>query len=79
MGITEGEGKYKGMIGSLVLQDASGRIVSVGSGLSDAYRSKASIAYIGKVIEIEYEQILDTYIQPTFVTVRLDKTKEEID
>ena len=35
--------------------------------------------FIGKVIEVEYEQLLATYIQPTFVCVRDDKTIEDID
>jgi len=77
--IEEGEGKYLGLIGSLVLKDSEERIVKVGSGLTDEQRMYNSNDYIGKVIEIEYEQILDTYIQPTFVRSREDKTKKEID
>ena len=77
--IEDGEGKYEGMIGSLVLQDSKGRIVKVGSGLNDDDRAVEPNSFIGNVIEIEYEQILDTYIQPTFITIRLDKTKKEID
>jgi len=76
IGVEDGEGKYEGMIGSLVLQDSKGRTVSVGSGLDDDQRTGN---YIGKVIEIEYEQIMDTYIQPTFIRVRDDKTIEDID
>lgn len=78
IGYEEGEGKYEGLIGSLILTDSVGRIVKVGSGLDDIARVRTSDFYIGKVIEIEYEQILDTYIQPTFKYVRLDKTKEDI-
>jgi ATP-dependent DNA ligase len=73
--IIEGEGKYEGMIGSLVLRDSASRLVSVGSGLSDSDRCNLPSDYIGKVIEIQYEQILDTYIQPTFVSIRDDKIK----
>ncbi len=85
IGIEQGEGKYIGMVGSLILQDKAGRIVSVGSGMSDSDRLLGEDYYIGTVVEIEYEQIMDTYIQPTFgsstagITVRHDKTKEEID
>ena len=68
-----GEGKYDSLIGSLVLEDADGRRVSVGSGLSDSDRAKSFDYFIGKVIEINYEQILDTYIQPTFNRIREDK------
>jgi len=77
--VTEGEGKYTGQIGALVLKDSKGRVVQVGSGLDDNDRLNISSYYIGKVIEIEYEQIMDTYQQPTFVCIRNDKTKEDID
>ena len=76
-GWTMGEGKYSGMIGSLKLVDSKGRVVDVGSGLSDAQRNP-DIEYVGKVIEIVYEQLMATYIQPIFVRVRDDKTKEDI-
>ena len=76
--ILAGEGKYDGMIGALVLQDSEGRIVSVGSGLDDSdRRPELSDYYLGKIIEIEYEQIMDTYIQPVFVQVRLDKHRAD--
>lgn len=78
-GVEDGTGKYLGLIGSLELQDKSGRVVNVGSGLNDYQRALSPNEFIGKVIEIEYEQILDTYIQPTFIRVREDKTSEEID
>lgn len=71
-----GEGKYVGMIGSLVLEDSLGRVVRVGSGLSDIDRGYPEDYFIGKVIEIKYEQIMDTYQHPTFVVVR---DKKEID
>ena len=73
IGIEPGEGKYEGFIGSLVLEDAAGRRVSVGSGLDDKDRLKSFDCFIGKVIEIGYEQIMDTYIQPTFICIREDK------
>lgn len=75
--IIGGDGKYHGLIGSLVLIDSNGISVSVGSGMSDFDRQKPYDYYIGKIIEIKYEQILDTYIQPIFVCVREDKTKED--
>ena len=70
--------KYENSIGALVLQDSVGRIVSVGSGLDDKDRQpELADYYIGKIIEIEYEQIMDTYIQPVYVQVRLDKQKAD--
>jgi ATP-dependent DNA ligase len=71
--IEEGEGKYVGLIGALILVDSMGRTCNVGSGLTDADRSKDTSYFINRVIEIEYEQIIDTYIQPTFVCVREEK------
>lgn len=78
-GVLLGEGKYSGLIGSLILKDKEGRTVNVGSGLADYFRGQPEEFFIGKVIEIEYEQILDTYIQPTFMHVRLDKVEKDID
>ena len=77
--VLEGTGKYTGMIGSLILIDSLGRRVNVGSGLDDLNRSRSKDYFKNKVIEIEYEQILDTYIQPTFVRVRNDKLIKDID
>lgn len=74
-----GEGKYEGLIGALVLTDKQGRIVSVGSGLCDGTRALDASVFIGQVIEIKYEQLLDTYIQPIFLGVRRDKTEADID
>lgn len=76
--VEQGIGKCNG-IGALVLQDKAGRVVKVGSGLDYNSDTRSGDQFIGKVIEIEYEQILDTYIQPVFVCVRDDKTKEDID
>lgn len=79
VGVEPGDGKYSGMIGALLLTDSAGRFVSVGSGLDDGLRSLSPEHFINEVIEVEYEQIMDTYIQPTFVTIRYDKIAEEID
>ncbi len=73
VGWQKGEGKYTGMIGALLLEDSEGRQVFVGAGLSDTDRAGNPNRYVGRVIEIEYEQILKTYIQPVFITIREDK------
>ena len=78
IGTTKGTGKYVGMLGSLKLRDKSGRVVDVGSGLTDEQRQVEPDYYVGKVIEIVYEQMMDTYVQPIFVSVRDDKPKEDI-
>jgi len=74
---TEGEGKYEGLLGSLVLRDSAGIVCSVGSGLSDYDRNCPGCHFVGKIIEIEYEQIIDSYIQPTFIRIREDKEEED--
>ena len=79
IGVLSGAGKYTGMIGSLLLEDSEGRRVKVGAGLSDEDRGKSRGYFVGNVIEIEYEQIIDTYIQPTYIQVRKDKVEGEID
>lgn len=78
VGVTEGEGKYAGLIGALILEDSECRTVNVGSGLSDADRMRDPSYFIDKVIEIKYEQILDTYIQPTYKCIRHDKAVWDI-
>jgi len=76
--IKDGTGKYENSIGALLLQDSAGRRVWVGSGLSDADRGHGYSFWVGKVIEIEYERIDDTYIQPIIKCVREDKTIADI-
>ena len=73
IGIVPGEGKYVGQIGALLLRDEDGLEVNVGSGLTDFERGQKLEYFIGKTIEIEYEQILATYIEPTYKCVREDK------
>lgn len=68
-----GEGKYTGMIGSLVCKDENGIVVKVGSGLTDSERLFSHNMYLGKTIEISYESFSDTYIHPVFKCVRSDK------
>ena len=77
IGVEYGEGKYAGMIGALILRDSENRDVSVGSGLSDKDREASISRFVGKIIEIEYEQIMDTYTQPVFVRVRHDKHESD--
>jgi ATP-dependent DNA ligase len=79
IGVNAGIGKYLGMIGSLLLRDSDGTEVSVGSGLTDLERNSYDSVYLGKVIEIQYEQMLDTYIQPVYIGIRKDKKIKEID
>lgn len=79
-----GTGKYEGMIGALVCEGTvEGKTVrvQVGSGLSDAQRSADVTDYVGKVLELKYNTVIQdkTTLQhslflPRFVMVREDKS-----
>ncbi len=79
--VEEGSGKYKGKVGALVLETSCGRLKGkVGTGLSDKDRDKPFDYYIGKVIEIQYNEFIkskskstDSLFLPRFVEVREDK------
>jgi DNA ligase-1 len=81
--IQEGENKYTGLIGGLVCQGiVEGKIieVTVGSGLSDLERAYDYNEFIGKVVEVKYnEVIIDnktgeySLFLPRFIRVRHDK------
>ena len=79
--VEEGSGKYKGKVGALVLETSCGRLrVKVGTGLNDLDRAKPFDYYIGKVIEIQYNEFIkskskstDSLFLPRFVEVREDK------
>lgn len=61
VGVEEGKGKYEGMIGALLLEGEKGlkRIkVKAGSGLSDYDRGLHSNHYIGKEIEVLYNDVV---------------------
>jgi len=75
----EGEGKYVGYIGSLRCVDGTGKEVClVGSGLTDEQRASHG-SFIGKIVEVRYEQVIDTrLVQPIFKHVRDDKTEAEV-
>lgn len=73
VGYTDGEGEFNGGIGSLKLIDDNNIIVYVSSGLTMEQRFLPPETYINKIIEIQYEQIIDSYIQPVFIDVRTDK------
>lgn len=62
IGLTPGEGKYEGKLGSLVCQDKSGKVtVSVGSGLTDAQRDEFDASIIGKIVSVKYNMVIDNY------------------
>ena len=80
-GVKEGSGKYAGMIGALELETSDGLIqCSCGSGLDDEARKKDPSEYIGKIIEVKFNEKIKSkgnkpmsLFLPIFVEVRLDK------
>ena len=72
-------------IGGLNLESADGIIkVNTGSGLVDADRAKDPSEYIGKIIELEYNEITDdkstgqkSLFLPIFKCIRIDKDEAD--
>jgi hypothetical protein len=77
--------KKEGWIGALMLESADGIIkVKTGTGLTEADRQKSPDYYIGKIIEIEYNEITDdkttgqkSLFLPVYVDVREDKDEAD--
>lgn len=84
----EGKNKYSGMIGGFIAETKDGIKVEIGSGLLDSERSKDPNKFIGKIIEIEYNEIQKDqegkqfFFLPIYKSIREDKevpdTLEEI-
>ena len=74
--------KYEGKIGALVCETQDGKLqVNVGSGLSDEERSLPHSAFLDRVIEVEYNEVIKSKVEgakyslflPRFLSVRTDK------
>lgn len=81
LGVTEGEGKYKGQIGAISV-GLMGQEFATCSGFTDEVRRQISEnpeAYIGKVVEIQYQKMGTggRLRHPVFVQFREDKTAAE--
>jgi DNA ligase-1 len=83
VGMVEGEGKYKGTLGALVVQSRDGTKHQV-SGMTDSERdlwwnNRESI--IGKVVEVKAMKELEdgSLREPRYKACRFDKTLAEID
>lgn len=83
IGVEEGTGKYKGMLGALIVEYL-GYEVKVGSGLSDSFRKEMwedKDKIIGKIVEIQYmEETQDkdgnySLRHPRLKNVRWDKNE----
>jgi ATP-dependent DNA ligase len=84
IGMNEGEGKYKGTLGALVIgQYKDGELVEVAtiSGMTDDERKmfwNEDVRYLTKVVEFEAQEKTDgRYRHPRFVRMRKDKSEHE--
>ncbi len=76
VGIFEGEGKYEGLVGGIIVE-RSGVRISVGSGLSDIQRlrwAEEPELIVGKTVEIAYQEVTPqgSLRHPRLVQVRGD-------
>lgn len=82
IGTFEGTGKYVGMLGGLVCETSDGLLnVRVGSGFSDEERTVPQEGWIGKIVEVLYNQKITSKSKdkaslflPRISCVRFDKT-----
>lgn len=83
--IENGQGKYEGKIGSLVCESSDKLLkVNVGSGLTDTDRDMSPSAFVGKVISVKFNEVIqsdskDTYslFLPRFIEIRNDKDEAD--
>jgi len=79
--VIEGTGKYSGGLGALVCQTSDGLLsVNVGSGFSDKERGLPMSDWIGKIVEVKYNETISSKSKdtkslflPRFSHVRTDK------
>lgn len=83
IGVEEGQGKYEGIAGTLVLRWKNGQSIRVGSGLTDAERKafwedKDSI--IGKIVEVKAmkESTEGVLREPRYKGIRYDKAEADV-
>lgn len=85
VGIEEGKGKYLGKVGALICESSCGRLrVNVGSGLTDEDRGREYSHYLGKIVEIKYNEVINkkgsefySLFLPIFREVRDDKSEAD--
>lgn len=78
--VEDGEGKYLGLMGSLVCGTADGRVICNASGMTDDERTDMSLTSpVGRVVEIEYQYVGSggKLRHPRFKRFRDDKTPAE--
>ena len=85
-GLVPGAGKYQGKIGALQVESADGRVKSaVGTGLDDDERSWAPKEFIGKIVSVKYNALIEdkktgqkSLFLPVFVEIRDDKATADV-
>lgn len=80
--IQEGKGKFERMVGNLVCQDRNGKIINVGSGLTETERKawyKKPEGIIGKIVTISAMEVSTKGVlrEPRFKEIRHDKCEED--
>lgn len=83
IGVEEGSGKFKGLIGNLVCSTRCGKLVTgVGTGLVDDDRKKDPSEFIGKIIEVGYNEVISSkgkdtksLFLPVYKQIRYDKNE----
>lgn len=84
--VEEGTGKNTGKVGALVCRSSDGELeVNVGTGLSDADRAEKFEFWVGKIVEVQYNERILSKVEgskyslflPRFVQVRIDKMEAD--
>ena len=84
-GRTKGS-KYESMIGSLNVESSDGKVrFNVGSGLTDDQRASPEDAYIGKIVTVKFNDIVQNRDEPDrfalylprIIEVRQDRTEAD--
>lgn len=83
--VKEGTGKYKGSTGYLICQDRKGKIVKVGSGLTDEQRRTwwSPWGYdeiVGSIVQIDAMKVSSKGVlrEPRFKGIRFDKMEADV-
>lgn len=79
VGVFDGNGKYKGMIGGLIVDLGGGITCEVGSGLTDTERGFDPAFWLGKIVQVSYLSLTNKGLlrEPAFERIRLDKTEAQ--
>lgn len=80
--VMEGRGKYKGMLGKLILRWKNNKIIAVGTGLTDSQREewwKDKNKIIGQIVQIDAmkESTEGVLREPVFKGIRYDKCEPD--